>query len=63
MHLYEVKARLDQDPSLFFTLRGIEMSRFIDAAIADRVELMLQNAARPSSRIIADGRVRELFGV
>ena len=61
--LYGVGARLDEDPSLFFTLRGIEMGRFIDVAIANRVELMLQNAARPSSRIIADGRVRELFGV
>ena len=61
--LYGVGARLDEDPSLFFTLRGIEMSRFIDVAIANRVELMLQNTARPSSRIIADGEVRELFGV
>lgn len=61
--LYGVGARLDQDPSLFFTLRGIEMSRFIDVAIANRVELMLQNAARPSSRIIADGQIRALFGV
>lgn len=61
--LYGVGARLDEDPSLFFTLRGIEMGRFIDVAIANRVELMLQNAARPSGRIIASGEVRELFGV
>lgn len=61
--LYKVGARLDQGPSLFFTLRGIEMGRFIDVAIANRVELMLQNAARPSDRIIASGEVRELFVV
>lgn len=61
--LYGVGARLDEDPSLFFALRGIEMGRFIDVAIANRVELMLQNTARPSSRIIADGEIRELFGV
>ena len=61
--LYGVGARLDEDPSLFFTLRGIEMGRFIDVAIANRVELMLQNASRPSGRIIAPGEVRELFGV
>lgn len=61
--LYGVGARLDADPSLFFTLRGIEMGRFIDVAIANRVELMLQNAARPSSRIIASGEIRDLFGV
>jgi len=61
--LYGVGARLDEEPSLFFTLRGIEVSRFIDVAIANRVELMLQNAARPSGRIIANGEVRDLFGV
>ena len=61
--LYGVGARLDADPSLFCTLRGIEMSWFIDVALANRVEQMLQNTDRPSSRIIADGEVRELFGV
>lgn len=61
--LYGVGARLDENPSLFFTLRGIEMERFIDVAIANRVELMLQNAARPSKRIISDGEVQELFGI
>ena len=39
------------------------MSWFIDVALANRVEQMLQNTDRPSSRIIADGEVRELFGV
>lgn len=61
--LYGVGARLDQDPSLFFTLRGIEMGRFIDVAIANRVELMLQNAVRPSQRIIEESEVRGLFGL
>ena len=61
--LYGVGARLDEDPSLFFTLRGIEMERFIDVAIANRVERMLQNAARRSDRVIADDAVRGLFGV
>ena len=61
--LYGVGARLDEDPSLFFTLRGIEMGRFIDVAIANRVELMLQNATQPSERIIAEGEVLGLFGV
>lgn len=50
-------------PPLLFTLRGIEMERFIDVAIANRVELMLQNAARPSKWIISDGEIRGLFGV
>ncbi len=61
--LYGIGARLDEDPSLFFTLRGIEMGRFIDVAIANRVELMLKNASRQSGRIIADREIRGLFGV
>jgi len=61
--LYGVGARLDENPSLFFTLRGIEMERFIDVAIANRVELMLKNASRRSARTIEDGEIRGLFGV
>ncbi len=61
--LYGVGARLDEEPSLFFTLRGIEVGRFIDVAIANKVELMLKNATRKSKRMIADGEIRELFGV
>lgn len=61
--LYGIGARLDKDPSLFFTLRGIEVGRFIDVAIANRVELMLRNASRPSGRILEDREIRELFGV
>lgn len=61
--LYGVGARLDEAPALFFELRGIDFQRFIDAAVADRVQSMLQNADAPSPRIIADGDLTALFGV
>ena len=61
--LYGIGARLDENPSLFFELRGIEVDRFIDVAIANRVELMLKNAGRKSARMIRDEDVLELFGV
>lgn len=61
--LYGIGARLDENPSLFFELRGIEMGRFIDVAIANRVEVMLKNAGRKSARMIRDEDVLELFGV
>lgn len=61
--LYGIGARLDENPSLFFQLRGIEVGRFIDVAIANRVELMLKNAATKSARIIEDEGIRELFGI
>ena len=61
--LYGIGARLDENPSLFFELRGIEVGRFIDVAIANRVEVMLKNAGRKSARMIRDEDVLELFGV
>ena len=61
--LYGIGARLDENPSLFFELRGIEVGRFVDVAIANRVELMLKNVGRTSARIIRDEETLELFGI
>ncbi|MDE7476906.1 MAG: SWIM zinc finger family protein, partial [Lachnospiraceae bacterium] len=60
--LYGVGARLDNDPMLFFHLRGIDVEHFIDVTLANKVEAMLANIDKPSSRII-EGDVSELFGV
>lgn len=60
--LYGVGVRLDNDPALFFQLRGINMDHFIDVTLANKVETMLENAENPSSRII-EGNVDSLFGV
>ena len=61
--LYGVGARLDEDPMLFFTLRGIETDRFVDVAIANRIERMLANVDQPSQRIIESAGWEDLFGV
>ena len=61
--LYGIGARLDENPSLFFELRGIEMGRFIDVAIANRVERMLKNAGQTSGRTIDERDIRGLFGI
>lgn len=61
--LYGVGVRLDEDPSLFFTLRGIDVNSFIDKAIADKVEAMLSNACKTSDRVIAEEDVARIFGV
>ncbi len=61
--LYGVGVRLDDDPLLFFKLRGIEVERFIDVALASKVESMLANVDKPSERIITHGEWKELFGV
>lgn len=61
--LYGVGARLDEDPLLFFSLRGIDAGKFIDVVIANRLDSMLSNADRPSERIIQESSWEELFGV
>ena len=61
--LYGIGARFDEDPLLFFELRGVDVGRFIDVALENRVESMLANADKPSDRIIQDEGWREWFGV
>lgn len=61
--LYGVGARLDEDPTLFFSLRGIDTDRFVDVVIANRIESMLSNVNKPSSRILQDTAASDLFGL
>ena len=65
--LYGIGVRLDEDPLLFFELRGIDINRFIDISLASRVDKMLENActaAEHSGRIMRDSAdLSELFGV
>lgn len=61
--LYGIGARFDENPLLFFELRGIDVGRLVDVTLANRVESMLANADAPSERIIAGDNWKELFGV
>lgn len=62
--LYGVGVRLDENPALFFELRGINIEKFIDVAVENRVESMLENAKKPSKRIMDDSvDINSLFGV
>ncbi len=61
--LYGVGVRLDEQPLLFFELRGIDVGHFIDVTLATKVEAMLANEGTASDRIIEDKRIWELFGV
>lgn len=61
--LYGVGVRLDENPLLFFELRGIDAGRFIDVAIQSKVEQMLVHADCDSDRIIRGQDVGALFGV
>lgn len=61
--LYGIGVRFDENPLLFFELRGIDVGRFVDVTLANHVESMLENADAPSERIICDDHWEELFGV
>lgn len=62
--LYGIGARFDEEPLMFFELRGIDFNRFIDVTLANKVEKMLQNASQPKSeRIMQTDNLTELFGV
>ena len=61
--LYGIGVRFDEDPLLFFRLRGIEVDRFVGVALESRIERMIQNAEAPSDRIIEDADLMEIFGI
>ena len=61
--LYGIGARFDDNPLLFFELRGIDVERFIEVTLANRVESMLENVDASSERIITGGDWEKLFGV
>lgn len=61
--LYGVGVRLDENPLLFFELRGIDVGRFIDVTLANKVEAMLANAGNKSRRMIDEAEAQGLFGV
>lgn len=61
--LYGIGIRFDENPLLFFTLRGIDVDRFVTVTLESRVEKMVKHADVKSSRIIEDADLTELFGI
>jgi uncharacterized Zn finger protein len=61
--LYGVGARLDHDPTLFFTLRGIDFSELLKKSVEEKIDSMLKNAGRKSDRTIDDADIAGLFGL
>lgn len=62
--LYGIGVKLDENPFLFFELRGIDANRFIDVAIQDHVEAMLDHAdLKPTERAMDDACIESLFGL
>jgi uncharacterized Zn finger protein len=64
--LYGIGARLDEDPMLFFTLRGVDAGDLISHAvgvISSTAEGLLQKDSKRSSRKIEGADLSAVFGV
>ena len=61
--LYGVGARLDEDPSLFFTLRGVDMGELIAKSVTKKAERLLETASQKSSRIMENVDLSGMFGI
>ncbi len=61
--LYGVGARLDVNPMLFFELRGLDGQALVRKSMEQKLESMMKNAGRKSSREIADEDISDIFGL
>ena len=61
--LYGVGARLDQDPTLFFVLRKVDISDLINHSLNQATDALLEKSKSRSRRALADDDLSGLFGV
>lgn len=61
--LYGIGARLDEDPLLFFTLRGVRTDDLLTEAIQGATADLLSKAAQKSTRSVDDDDLSSLFGI
>ncbi len=61
--LYGVGARLDEDPTIFFTLRGVDTGDLIERTVMSKAEDLLKKASKKSSRIIEGADLSSVFGI
>jgi len=61
--LYGVGARLDEDPSLLFTLRAVDIGDLIERTVSGKAEDLLKKAAKKSPRIIENVDLSAVFGI
>jgi uncharacterized Zn finger protein len=61
--LYGIGARFDEDPTLFFKLRNIDFEVLLSKAIEQKMQSLLENSNKKSSRILEVEDVFGLFGL
>ncbi|MBN2435822.1 MAG: hypothetical protein JXK07_11210 [Spirochaetes bacterium] len=61
--LYGVGARFDEDPSLFFLLRGVNVDDLISKAVIAKSDKMMKQASVAGRRVIKDVDLLTTFGI
>ena len=61
--LYGVGNRLDDDPTLFFTLRDIDFELLLKKSVETKLLHMLENADKKSNRILTKVNLEKLFNL
>ncbi|MBA3005816.1 MAG: hypothetical protein KKB91_12495 [Proteobacteria bacterium] len=61
--LYGIGARIDDDPTLFFTLRGVRTDELVTEAVHDKTAELLAKAEARSAKILDEDDLSSLFGI
>jgi len=61
--LYGIGARFDDDPLLFFKLRGIPFEALLRKTIEGKMESMMKNAEKTTRRTLRDADIAGIFGI
>ncbi len=61
--LYGVGARLDENPSLFFVLRDVNIDELVSRAVTQKSETLIKKSRRKSGRVIASDDISAMFGI
>ncbi|MBP1991790.1 SWIM zinc finger family protein [Paenibacillus eucommiae] len=61
--LYGVGARLDEDTSLFFVLRNVNVDDLISESIMKKSQSLLEKSKRKGRRVIEDADISDMFGI
>ena len=61
--LYGIGARIDEDPSLFFTLRNVRTEDLVVEAIHDKTAEFIAKAKRKSAKAFDEADLSSLFGI
>ena len=61
--LYGIGARLDEEPGLFFALRGVELDDLVSDVVTDQARELLTKAGKKSGRVMDDADLSDVFGI